>query len=78
MGDAFCVYKQSFCSVFCILLDGDLSSREIRILLWKYSNGKSLREIAVLEGVSYQRVDQIVKRGLSKLKKNINIENAYK
>ncbi len=67
---SFSKINTDFCQVFLILLLGNLEAREIRIMSWRYYNKMTLREIAGMEGTSHQRIDQIIKRSLIKLRKS--------
>ena len=44
-----------------------LSSRDQQILMWKFGNGLSSQEIADQLGVTRQRVDQLLRRGVRKM-----------
>jgi len=44
-----------------------LSSRDQQILMWKFGNGLSSQEIADQLGVTRQRIDQLLRRGVRKM-----------
>lgn len=45
--------------------------RNADVLLWYYRDGKTMREIAGMLGLSYQRIEQTLKETLAKVRKTV-------
>lgn len=69
----------SFCTIFLILLKAQLEPKEIKIMVWRYYCNLKLREIGELDGkkCSRQRIRQIIKKCLIKIKKKKFLTNDY-
>ena len=57
-----------FWGLFIMICDFDLSTREMKYLLWRFYSNKSSREIAKEEKVSFQAVHFIMNRAYIKIK----------
>jgi DNA-directed RNA polymerase specialized sigma subunit len=59
--------------IFLLCLKAQLSCKEIEVIMFRYSNGMTLKKTGeiILKKVSKQRVLQIEKKALNKLKKEL-------
>ena len=58
-----------FWELFILLCKYDLSTREIKYLLWKFGCDKNIREIAKDEGITFQAVSFVLNKAYRKIKK---------